>query len=384
MIEIKSYPARNGDAFIIKSQSDRSAMLIDGGFAETFNRHIRFDLDNLARDGYALDLVVATHVDADHISGLLTFFQENGSAQTPNIIPVRAVLHNSLRSLTGLGGTQASLQAQDLALLKELRRRGFSASGDEQEISARQGSSLSQSLLDGGYSWNTHTGLLSVGGIGLVELPLPNAKVKILGPSTARLDALKNWWISEIRRVGVVGPLEGLDDVFELLCAYEPDDPGAQLLSASDDLATEYAPDKSVTNGSSISFVLEVDDQKFLFLGDSWAEDIVTALTADGFTVFDAIKISHHGSAHNTSPALLELIDSPHFFISTNGARHNHPDFSVLKAIADRPAKFLRTLHFNYSTPASQKLKKLQGENARFRVEDGQSDWVKITRAKPT
>lgn len=88
MIEIKSYPAKNGDGFLVKASASRFAMLIDGGYAETFQRHIRCDLETLAANNYALDVVVATHIDVDHISGLLTFFSLNGTAEAPAIITV--------------------------------------------------------------------------------------------------------------------------------------------------------------------------------------------------------------------------------------------------------------------------------------------------------
>jgi hypothetical protein len=38
--------------------------------------------------------------------------------------------------------------------------------------------------------------------------------------------------------------------------------------------------------------------------------------------VFDVIKVSHHGSIHNTSVNLLSLIDAPVFLVSSNGSAH--------------------------------------------------------------
>src|SRR5882757_9190964 len=124
MVEIKSYPASNGEAFLVRTTDCTFAMLIDGGYSETFHEHVRADLVNLAARGYKLDIVVATHIDADHISGLLSFFRQNGHAETPTIIPVREVLHNSLRSLAPPAKDQTALQADDLALLREIRLRG--------------------------------------------------------------------------------------------------------------------------------------------------------------------------------------------------------------------------------------------------------------------
>jgi hypothetical protein len=384
MVELKSYPAKNGDAFLLKASNNPFAMLIDGGFVETFQKYIRSDLENLAANDYALDLVVATHIDADHITGLISFFVTNGTAKEPKIIPVREVLFNSLRSLVSRTLKQPVIRPDDLALLREIRLRGYpflDAVNDlDREISARQGNSLAQLLHDGNYQWNTHTGTIPIGGDGFIEHRLPQASIKVLGPNEERLTALTKWWVSEIRRLGLVGPLDELDDVFEFLCAHEMVNAGEQLLASSDaDLAEVYFPDSSVTNGSSISLIVEVEGRRLLFLGDSWADDIVTALGPRGPTIFDAVKLSHHGSVRNTNPELLALVDSPHFFISTNGAHHDHPSYAVLKAIVDRPAEFCRVLHFNYSTPASRRLKEYQNKTgANFMVDEDQTDWVGI------
>ena len=89
---LKMYPARNGDAFLIRENLAKpTAILIDGGYASTFQEYILLDLTNLAHHGYSLDLVVATHIDTDHIAGLLAFFKCNGNSQAPKIIPVKDV-----------------------------------------------------------------------------------------------------------------------------------------------------------------------------------------------------------------------------------------------------------------------------------------------------
>ena len=95
--------------------------------------------------------------------------------------------------------------------------------------------------------------------------------------------------------------------------------------------------------------------------------------------IFDAIKISHHGSLHNTSPALLELIDSPVYLISSSGERHNHPDLEVLKAIVDRSSDFQRHLYFNYSTPASEYMRNYTAKSGvGFAIYEGTTDWIEI------
>ena len=384
MVKIKNYPARNGDAFLIADSSSNFNMLVDGGYAETFDQHIAADLKCIQAQGGELGLVIATHIDADHITGLIKFFDKNGNSQSPAIIPVNEVFHNSFRCLVTRSNLKHEVTEDDISLIEEIRTRGYPPPApntvSEQEISARQGNSLAKLLQDGGYKWNTSDGTLAIGGNGLTHIQFPTAKIEILGPTTLQLERLKKWWIREIRRLGITGTLENLDDVFEYMCADEQSMLTEQLLSAADgDLKQLHVPDTSVTNGSSISFILEIEGQRLLFLGDSWANEIVTALKSRGRMMYDAVKISHHGSVRNTNQELLQLIDSPHFFISTNGDQHNHPNFAVLKAIVQRPASFKRTLHFNYSTPASRKLLKFENKlGADFQLIENQTDWVQI------
>ena len=64
------------------------------------------------------------------------------------------------------------------------------------------------------------------------------------------------------------------------------------------------------------------------------------------------VKISHHGSKYNTSPKLLDLIDSQHFIISTGGSKsHKLPDREVIARILFHSKRNLnrkRTIYFNY------------------------------------
>ena len=115
----------------------------------------------------------------------------------------------------------------------------------------------------------------------------------------------------------------------------------------------EVIEDTSVTNGSSISFVIEQDNRKLLFLADSHPSVILESLkrhySEEEFPVeFDAIKLSHHGSITNTSKELLEIIDSNNYIISSDGSKFGHPDIETIARIINRKSTFTRNLHFNY------------------------------------
>ncbi len=398
MCSIKMYPARNGDAFLISSRAPSSvAILIDGGYAATFDQHICDDLGRFAKAGRCLDLVIATHIDADHIAGLLAFFKKNGHATRPNVIGVRHVMHNSMRSLqanSGAGGKQA---ISDRDILEEIRRRGYPKPKNKpftpSEISVREGSSLAALLLGGGYCWNSKDGNMRVDSTGYPGHEInASSRVKVIGPAPARLEALCSWWIRELRRLGFIdkiGKSEKFDDAFEFLCAAKNFSAVAQpgnishRMHKNRELADAYLPDDSLTNASSISLILEVNSIRLLFLADSWASDTEQALKSlkpsKAPLIFDAIKLSHHGSLRNTSPALLELIDSPRYLISSNGEQHDHPSIEVLKAIVDRPATFSRKLFFNYKTAASRELSAYSSRSkSQFEVHENHVDWIDI------
>lgn len=381
------YPAKNGDAFLVDAGG--TYILIDAGFASTYQDFIAADLAQLAKDGSRLDLVVCTHIDADHIRGLLEFFSLNGTPAKRGI-EVDAVWHNSLRSLPASTAVPDGLH--DRMVLEAIRRRGFQggATSSPNPISARQGSSLAKLLRQFGYTWNVGDGSSCISeGSATVSLP-HNVDVQVIGPKAARLEELRDLWLREVRKLGYKGssqPSDLIDDAYEMWCATLPlpSVPQATPIAANSSrrLADVYTPDASIPNGSSIALLILTGNTRLLFLGDAWAEDVVDRLKALQLTaaplIFDAIKVSHHGSLHNTSEELLSIADSPCFLISSDGSRHGHPDFEVLAEIVDRPAPFKRHLFFNYETAASRQLESHTSKSGTaFSVHVAENAWIQV------
>lgn len=384
------YPAGNGDAFLISAVE--SNVLIDAGYANTFDDYITHDLHDLSRRGERLDLVIASHIDADHISGLIRFLSLNGSSESPQLIPIGGIWHNSLRGLSSKN--QAEISASDRDILNAIRQRGHRhpvIRQDADEISARQGCSLASLIHKGGYKWNLDDGTRSITVDG-TTLSLPGGTVYVIGPRQERLNVLLKWWKRRLLQMGYTGPVgagDVIDDAYELMCEHAPEATSSipTPLSAGGykQLREVYEPDTSITNASSIATIIELDGVRLLMLADSWAEDVVNALQtlhSQGCSMmFDAIKISHHGSLRNTSPELLQLIDAPIYMVSSNGTGHGHPDFEVLAAIVDRAAGFSRSLYLNYSTPASKLLREHQSlSQTPFTVYENATDWLTIGR----
>ncbi|MBT2298498.1 AVAST type 1 anti-phage system MBL fold metallo-hydrolase Avs1a [Pseudomonas fluorescens] len=393
MLKLKMYPANKGDAFLVNANGNH--LLIDGGYASTYTDYIAQDLAELSRQGGRLSLVVCTHIDADHIGGLLTFFSTNGGPGNRGI-DVDEVWHNSLRSLP-CPATGPSL-TEDTTVLEAIKRRGFPIPPEQaaDPISARQGSSLAKLLRSQGYHWNFGDGSRCIDRR-CATLDLPHTvQLAVLGPSVARLESLRTFWLKDMQKFGYRGAAQSsdlVDDAYEMWCAHAAQQPvsaGIQPIAANQELslAQVYKADTWIANGSSIALLLKAGRSTVLLLGDAWAEDMVEELKCrqpeSGPLLFDAIKIAHHGSYHNTSVELLALVDAPCFLISTNGkGRHGHPHFEVLKEIVDRPASFERMLYFNYETAASRRLRNYSSKSgARFSVHVVEGEWIDLGEAQ--
>lgn len=385
MLRIKLYPAKNGDSFLVDAGG--AFILIDAGFASTFQDFVKRDLSLLASDGRRLALAVCTHIDADHIGGLLEFFSSNGS-QPRRIVAVDRVWHNSLRSMPLPPGGEEGVEGK--LVLEALRRRGFGGPAAQGPISARQGSSLARLLGQYGYLWNEGDGTTCICQDKLPLVLSEEVSVEVVGPSRARLEALRSVWLKEVAKLGYKGgeaSTDLLDDAYEMWCATLPQlqEPKARMVSANSNLRLTdiYAPDQSPANGSSIAVIITSAGVRALFLGDAWAEDTVARLQAvkpaTGPILFDVIKVAHHGSYHNTSPDMLATVDAPCFLISTDGSRHGHPDFEVLAEIVDRPASFERRLIFNYETDGSARLRSHSSRSGTpFSVHIAGTNWISL------
>ena len=104
--------------------------------------------------------------------------------------------------------------------------------------------------------------------------------------------------------------------------------------------AAPYEQDKPTPNGSSIGFLLEHRGASLLLLGDGHAEVYGPALAGllasrgEGQTRIDAVKLSHHGSRHNTT-GQLALARARHYLISSSGKLYGHPDDETLARLIE-------------------------------------------------
>lgn len=368
-VDIKIYPAKNGDCFLVsfgEKAAEKMHLLIDCAYVDTFQKYLKDDLIKIGKSGGALEKLILTHIDADHIQGAIRLLKDNNAEK---FIAIKEVWHNTYRHLCVQKEGEISVKQE--RILQQIIRRGYPQSErkqGEKEISAEQGTTVGALLLQGKYSWNSDFSNQAVCIEQRSEIELnPDTNIYLLSPDKQKLEKLKNLWTDELKRYDAnfnLGNSQLYDDSFELLLSWEkekakvaPKPISATKETLEELLKTAFDEDNTATNGSSIAFILKVQNIKILFLADAHPGLIVQSLNEyqnEGTVIFDLIKVSHHGSFGNINRELLNKIDSERYLISTNGQKHGHPDKETIAHIITKKADFHRKLYFNYITANSK------------------------------
>lgn len=374
MVKIKVFKAQQGDAFLL--QLDNKNILIDMGTVSTYECEIKQELIKLANLNQKIDLLIITHIDEDHIGGAIKFLEENKKNE---IICIDEIWHNSYRHLQFNKQKVPVIDCNTNTILKMIIKQSQTAktTDEVQNISCRQGSSFASLIYKYDYDWNSSfsNGVISVES--KQEVEIGSIKFIFLSPNQNKLQKLSKKWLKELSKKKhdfEISDDNIFDDAFEFYMKFElGNDNKTYPISAKKNidfqkLSEVEEQDNSVTNGSSIAFIIEYDNKKLLFLGDAH-EDIVydslLKLNNTGYElVFDIVKISHHGSNKNISNGLVELTDSKKILFSTDGSRHNHPDIKAISKIIIKDTDYSKELFFNYDLDI---LKKLDDEELKIK-----------------
>ncbi len=326
-------PAREGDAILVRwgEKHPHYQMLVDMGIEET-GKEINDKISGLPDEQRTFEAVVVTHIDADHIGGLLSCFVD---CEEPCAIVkdfwfngyMHLDGHRSNSALEGLGVAQAE------RLSEWLSTQPWNNLYDGGSICRIEGEPLKVIELAGGM------------------------KVTVLGPTMQRLEKLKSEWDKEIKKVlqkkQKKSSVSNLESMGASLPLEIPDTQSLNLLAKQRPLQ-----DTKAANGSSIVLLLEYDGKNVLLTGDAFAEDLVDAilvLSSERPLKLDAFKVPHHCSRGNISKKLIEAVDCTNWLISTDGSRHKHPDDEGIASILRYRTTDFVNLFFNVTSDYNSK-----------------------------
>jgi hypothetical protein len=337
--------ARKGDCLVLHfGAAEPRLIMIDGGPSNVYRPHLKPRLERLrqqrgveAGQPLVVDALLVSHVDDDHIKGILELTQELRDAkneQKPLPVRVRSLWHNSFDEILATTPEQLQRPAQfGAAALSGEIPIDDDLSHDVAQIlaSVPQGNQL---RVDAEFlQWPVNREL---GG----ELVMATGE-----PSVAVL--------GEILKLTVVGPLQ--DELAKLQKSH--DEWLRNRAKGEGDGAEETLAaykDESVPNLSSIVLLAEVDGRRMLLTGDARGDkilkglELVGSLRAGGKMHVDLLKVPHHGSANNLDHDFFERITADHYVFSGDG-EHGNPEREALQMLLDARGDAGYTIHFTYS-----------------------------------
>jgi hypothetical protein len=339
--------ARKGDCLLLHYGTEDAPrlMLIDGGPSDVYGPQLEPRLLELQgdQDTLPIDVVMVSHIDDDHIKGILDLIKAQRPKARDLHLNVSSLWFNSFDDL--LNSTPAALgQPATASILAGVNPAVTFASitlegeGQHQTLDVLSSVPQGRSLRDGAEELGWTSNHKFNGGLILATdeskpVKLNNLKITVVGPMQPELLALQeahDRWVKEHN-------------------AGQKKTPEAMLAAFTD---------KSVPNLSSIVVLVDVgegDDMKRILLtGDARGDKIleglalVKALDENGELEVDILKVPHHGSDNNMTTEFFERVKAKHYVFSGDG-EHGNPERATLQMLLDaRGLDDDYTIHLTY------------------------------------
>jgi beta-lactamase superfamily II metal-dependent hydrolase len=356
--------ALHGDCLLLHfgSPEEPGLILIDGGPYNVYQPYLKPRLKKI-RDARGLsetqqlpvDLLLVSHVDRDHIIGVLDLMKEEKKAKSdkrPRRLRIKRLWHNSFDNLirhdaghlTGImqshfGPAAASGGGE---LPEDKKREVAETCSEDPEVVA--GCLKVLASIGDGIHLNEDANMLGIernpGFDNQVILASQNGEPKIIPPQGLTFT--------------VMGPMASeLEDLRQKDQSWlearerEPGKPATQALAA-------YV-DKTIENLSSIVLLAELSGKRMLLTGDARGDKILEGLQLtgrldtekDSTIEVDLLKVPHHGSARNLDLDFFQRIIAKHYVFSANG-KDGNPDRETMEMVWKARGAADYTIHLTY------------------------------------
>ena len=300
MIKVKALKAKQGDCIFVTVSDDGKeyVILIDGGLDTTYQERrrqqsgpLKEKLSRLKENGKHIDLLIITHIDYDHIGGILKWFEMD----FPKEGFVRKIWINDDVMINDTSNLNNNAE-HAISLLKIL---------DNYHVA--------------------HEGQIVAG----KEVQFEWGKIYVLAPNAIDHNAVAT-------RIAA-----NLDN--KLNTSYQID---VKDLVKKDWIVEGL----TIENDASIAILLQTNNgENGLFLGDANIDTVILSINnlkeLEKPLYCKWVKLAHHGSKNNFKLEFLQLVDGENYIFSSNGDYYGHPDKEVAALLID---KTNATLWFNY------------------------------------
>jgi Metallo-beta-lactamase superfamily. len=343
-MELTVFQSDKGDCLLLTG-ADGRRVLVDGGMRPSYSEHVAPALGKLRNANESIDVVYVSHIDQDHISGVLQMMDDevawrvhdfqvkhNNPGHKPPASPrppvVKAIWHNAFhQQITQNTGEIEEMLAASAAILSGAEIKSVKELASEQnELVTSISEAIKLTLRVSPDQLGIKLNPPAKGKLMLVR-PAPSTAIKlggmrfqIIGPFSEDLKNLRaewNEWLkknkAQLKTIKAQAKKDasgfGTSEIDEIIL---PKLAQAELLSELLPLAEAAKPVKlgerkkvTTPNLASLMFYVEENGKTLLLTGDGHHLDILRGLKhikklngAGGIHV-NVLKVQHHLSEHN-------------------------------------------------------------------------------------
>jgi hypothetical protein len=414
------FQSDKGDCLLLEGGTS-GLMLCDGGMRSSMAGVVRHELTKLRDQDRALDYVYVSHIDSDHISGVLQLLEDevawrvfefqqsvnHPGAREPRVPRppvIKGLLQNAFKDLIGAN----SKDVEDLiavavpSLLATADPGLVDVALDLEDLAVSIPEAIKVSRLAAEDALDIPVNRLpgSAGPARLlfmrdepVSFRVGSMRFTLVGPGHDELSRLKQGWVTWLRanqatvrelRRELRRRVDGFSN------GVEPEPFDLRGWNGIPDVEGVTAP-----NVASLMFMVEEGGRRLLLTGDGQPDIILDGLRRTGFLAeaglhLDVLKVQHHGSENNLDAEFARHVSARHYVFCGNGL-HGNPDARVIDHVVRSrlgppdertlaPAADGEAFHLWFSTTADAQeagserqrvLRDLEAHCARLRDDSG-------------
>jgi beta-lactamase superfamily II metal-dependent hydrolase len=363
-MRLAAFHCGKGDCLLLTNAQGTHRVLVDGGMPDQYHPYVAATLGRLRTSGKKVDLVYVSHIDEDHIGGILELLDDevawrvheyqiahgnpaHTAPEAPRPPAITSIWHNAFHEQIGdnagaieeaLAAAAPILSGADISRLREagVAQAGLTASVRQAiQLSRRVGASQLNIPL------NQPSGhKLMMLRSGQAPVAVGGITFTVLGPTAAHLSKLRadwNTWLRENQKA-----LQAIRSVARVDEDRLRTGDLSSVMRGLQIQAESFGNPASVTppNLASLTLLAEQAGKTVLLTGDARGDQIVDGLVATGRLTgstmrVDVLKVPHHGSENNIDSDFCDAVLATHYVFCGNG-EHLNPDLRVVEMMGRR------------------------------------------------
>lgn len=358
-MKLTIFQSSHGDCLLLTGKGGKN-ILIDGGLSDSYIKYVGPELGKMRDQGQKLDIVYISHIDKDHIEGVLQMLDDevdwrvyeyhessdygNRDWEEPSYErppEIGGIWHNAFYDQVGdnegeikemLAASSGFLFAGDKKYKKLANHYMNLVTGvsDAIQVSNRIGPRQLDIPLNKEFDHK-----LALVRDDSTPIKLGKMNIYVIGPFEKNLERLRKKWDEWLRKhKGEVQKLrrKAIEDEESLT---QEDRNILMDIGLKKDDKLGKRGSVSAANLASLMLLVEEDDKTILLAGDGHSNEILEGLEyydklndLGGIHV-NVLKVPHHGSEYNVKDKFAKLVTADHYVFCSDGDNAN-PDTRVV------------------------------------------------------